>query len=175
MKLTNKILLTIIVIMIGIIQLSYAVNALPADYFIKETIDISAHLTNPQALEVIPGGFIVIDWESAATTNLYLLDGQGKLMNETDSSITAKFNMTSTASHLGLRITGIRVYNYSADDFTYAVLDDSTKNITTLNSSVFVRVQSDYRLSPGKFSSTDKLAGFCTNTSSTRIKGADVN
>ncbi|KKK85409.1 hypothetical protein LCGC14_2773590, partial [marine sediment metagenome] len=116
------------------------------------------------ALEVIPGGFIVIDWESAATTNLYLLDGQGKLMNETNSTIASKFNMTKNATHLGNRITGIRVYNFSGlNEFTYAVLDDTGKNITLLNSSSFARVESDWQLT--SFSSTDDLVGFCTNKS----------
>ena len=165
MKLIPKILLTIFVIMLGLIQIAY-VLALPADYFVKETIDISAHLTNPQTLESIPGGFIVIDWESAATTNLYILDGQGNLMNETNSSIAAKINMTRNATHLGLRITGIRTYNNSGTDFTYIVVDDSNKNFTSLNSSSFVRIDSKFRHSPGAFSSTDNLVGLCTNKSS---------
>ncbi len=156
-----KILLSIFFVLV----LAASALALPADYYIKEVIDISEHLTNPQALEVIPGGFVVIDWESPVTTNLYLLDGQGNLMNETNS-VAAKFNMTRNATHLSTRITGIRVYNNSGTDFTYAVLDDgsSGKNITTLNSSDFTRIDSAFRIpSPGGLQSADNLVGFCTN------------
>ena len=172
MKLIPKILLTIFVIMLGLVQIAY-VLALPADYYVKDVIDISAHLTNPQALEWIPGGFIVIDWESAATTNLYVLDSDGNLMNESNLSIAAKINMTRNATHLGLRITGIRVFNNSGTDFTYIVLDDSNKNFTTLNSSSFVRIDSEFRMSPGAFSSTDNLVGICTNKSDSWIATAD--
>lgn len=147
--------------------LSAIALALPADYFIRDTIDISSYTTNPQVLEVIPGGFIVIDWESAATTNLYILDSDGNLMNETDSAIVSKINMTRNATHLSTKITGIRVYNSSSPDgFGYAVLDNSGKNITTLNSSDFTRVYPEFNMpNPGNFGPTDNLAGFCTNTS----------
>ena len=157
MKLIPKILLTIFVIILSLIQIAY-VLALPADYFVKETIDISSSLTNPQALESIPGGFVVIDWETAATTNAYILDGQGNILSTT--------NMTRNASHLTTRITGIRTYNNSGGDFTFIVLDDSNKNFTTLNSSSFVRIDSAFRMSPGAFDSTDNLVGICTNKSS---------
>lgn len=156
--------------------LSSLAFALPADYFVKEIIDISSHLTNPQALEVIPGGFIVIDWETPDTTYAYLLDGQGNLMNETNS-MAAKFNISKNSSHLSTRITGIRVYNFtSATEFSYAVLDDTGKNITLVNSSDFTRVNPDFHLPTGEFASDDDLAGFCTNKSDfwVAIGGRDV-
>lgn len=155
-------------ILTGIFLVLLAAGTLAAssDYFIKEQIDISSHLTNPRALAVIPGGFVVIDWESAATVNAYILDRQGNLLNETNNTVVAKINLTANASYLGHRITGIRLYNSSGNEKTFAVLDDTRKNITLLNSSDFDRVFPDFQLpSPGKFGSTDVLAGFCTNGS----------
>ncbi|KKL10501.1 hypothetical protein LCGC14_2555210, partial [marine sediment metagenome] len=103
----------------------------------------------------------------------YVLDRDGNLMNESNLSVAAKINMTRNATHLGLRITGIRTYNNSGTDFTYIVVDDSNKNFTSLNSSSFVRVFTDFRHSPGAFSSTDNLVGLCTNKSSIWIAIAD--
>lgn len=138
------------------------VNAASADYFVLETIDISAHLTNPQALEVIPGGFVVIDWESDASTFGYILDGQGRLLNATSSGAISKVNLSA---EVGTRITSIRTYTTVNNQINYIILDDTNKTVLLLNAS---SLSFDNRtFSPTtKWGATDSLVGLCTDKSS---------
>ncbi len=156
--------LKILIILAIALALSPAAYSAAADYFISETLDTSSFLANPQALAVIPGGFVIIDKASPASLLAFILDGQGNLMNETNASSTSVFNL----SILGLsRITGIRNYNKTGDQMTFALLDDIGKRITFVNgSNMSNRFSSSFVPSPGNISSAESVVGMCTDTSS---------
>ena len=140
--------------------------AATADYFVLETIDISAHLTNPQALEVIPGGFVVIDWESDASTFGYILDGQGKLLNATSSGAISKVNLSTEI--VGPRITSIRTYTTANSQVNYIILDESNSTFFLLNASSLSYDNLTFRANES-WAATDSLVGLCTDKTSTWV------
>jgi len=167
----KKIILSLIACSMLFILASF-VNAASEDYFVLETIDISAHLTNPQALEVIPGGFVVIDWEGSSAV-AYLLDGQGKLLNETNNTIIARVNLS--AEVVGPRITSIRTYTTVNNQVNYIILDDTNKSVFLLNASSLSYDNSSFQ-STNPWGTTDSLVGLCTDKSSTwvAVRNRDV-
>ena len=159
MKLLSKIILTVIVLLISFLQVLFVVYGAPADYFVRDTIDVSSNLTNPQAIEVIPGGFIIIDWKSDASTFGYILDGQGNLLDG--------YNLSAEIL-IGQRITSIRTYTTANSQVNYIILDDSNKTIYLLNASSLSYDNQTFSTN-ATFGAADTLVGICTDKSSTWV------
>lgn len=160
-------------IYLGIIALlicSFTAAAITSDWMNAGVINISSHLTNPQAIGELPGGFVIID-QTPESSIAFKMDGQGKLLNETNTASTAKFNLTSVVSG---RITGIRRFNITNNDQTLIVVDNSGKRIVRINATQMKAVtDAEWRLPAGNFSSTDDIVGACTNGSKIWVAVSD--
>lgn len=156
--------------------MSFIVSAVTSDFVVIGQINMSPHTQNPQAFEALPGGFIIIDWEGNSSM-AYVLDGQGRMLNETTLN-SSRINLSSISP----RIEGIRLFegNSSLDaNKTLLALDDNPndKRIIRINLTNLTRYDALWKgMSPGNFSLDDDLSGMCTNHSNiyVALKNRDV-
>src|SRR3990167_6565567 len=142
------------------LAMSFMAAAVTSDYYVAEKINISSHLTNPQAFEALPGGYVIIDWVGASSI-AYKLDGQGILFNTTNSSKPTFWNLT--LNYTSQKIEGVRNFNTTSGSTMLLLMGE--KNISLGNLTEFGRNLEWYAPSPESFSTDDDLSGICTNGS----------
>ena len=151
------------IIVIMMILMAATAMAVTEDYTATLISNLSSHLTNPQALEEIPGGFVIVDIEGSQTFG-YKMGTDGQLINATSSSARVRWNMTTNVS---TKIIGIRSFNQTNGESTMIVIDKTGNRLLRINASDFQRHGATewFAPSPGNFSSSDDVTGICTNAS----------